>query len=85
MDKVELFYFYKMYHVIMTLLQSDNSKAVVDALNALNEHNLDIGKCYEIYHENLIKIEDIKYNEIARRDFERKIYEQCDKENREEK
>ena len=26
-----------------------------------------------------------EYNEIARRDFERKIYEQCDKENRGEK
>ena len=50
MDKIELFYFYKMYLIIMALLQSDNSKAVVDALN---RENLDIGKCYEIYHENL--------------------------------
>ena len=82
MNKIELFYFYRMYCVIITLLQSNNSKAVVDALN---EHNLDIGKCYEIYHENLIKTEDIKYNEIARRDFEREIYEQCDREDRKEK
>jgi len=50
MDKVELFYFYQMYSVIMALLQSDHSRTVVDTLN---EHNLDIGKCYEIYHENL--------------------------------
>ena len=61
MDKIELFYFYKMYRVIMTLLQSENSAVV---LKTLNDENLDIGKCYEIYHENLTKVENIKYNKL---------------------
>ena len=83
MDKIELFYFYKMYRIIMALLQSENSENSAAVLKILNDENLDMSKCYEIYHENLTKIEDIKYNEIARIDFEKEIYEQYYKEDRE--
>ena len=48
MDKVERFYFYKMYRVIMALLQSDCNKATT---KALDDENLAMSKCYEIYLE----------------------------------
>lgn len=46
MDKRECSYFYQMYSVIMNLLQSNNSGAVV---RALNDANLNIGECYKVY------------------------------------
>jgi len=49
MDKIERFYFYKMYSIIMTLLQSDSNKTVA---KALHDADLDISKCYELYCED---------------------------------